>query len=438
MALTLTDLNRNVSGNRRTSTVKIQFDDSYATGGESLTPAKLGMHIIEAMQITLDPDSSDTVGYTFGWDKTNETVIAYRSGAFTATAPAGTAGAIVDSNNAATEGHAVYVLPASGWVDRVPTLTAEASASGTLTDSDTAASEGVKIYAVVDDPNWSATYQLGHFEFVSPTHAQGTCTIKTGEATLLIADHDDAATNGVEVRIVAAAGGWEATTAATKDILVPLSNGTYIHINHATTGSTPIVYFDEDQGNTYERLRAVVVDNGDETYKTFISLAEAADDIVHGRMQMGSLRLGQLITVGPASFKYIFGAAGPEITISAHPEAATLQGATALTVLAAGAGFQSANFGGEDIYIPTSTGEFVKIDFTASPAGPAVYSNIEAATTNLTLQAVVVDNANEVVTTEAAIGWVRDTTAGTAAALAEVGSGTDLEAVYAFVQATGW
>jgi hypothetical protein len=42
MGLTLTNLNRNVTGNRRVSTVTAQFDSVYPTGGESLTPNWLG------------------------------------------------------------------------------------------------------------------------------------------------------------------------------------------------------------------------------------------------------------------------------------------------------------------------------------------------------------------------------------------------------------
>jgi hypothetical protein len=455
MGLTLTNLNRNVTGNRRNSTVTAQFDDSYPTGGESLTPTQLGMHKIESVQISIDPAGGDSVSYAFGWDATNEKVLAYYAAiagtintpAFTGTAPAGTAGVITDSNDAATLGHAIYVLPAAGWVDNVPTLKAEASATGLIKDQDSPGTPGVALYVVVDDPNWSSLYQLGHFEFVSPTDANGTCTIATGDATLLIYDDDNAASNGVAVRAVAASGGLEATTAAAKDIIVPVSNGKFIHINHATTGSTPALYFDEDAANTYERIIAEVVDNADEPYSLFISHAEADADIVKGRTQLGALRLGQLVTVGPKSFKYTVGSGGPEITVSAHPEAATLAGATALTVAAAGAGLQSANFGGEDVFIPTSTGEYLKVAYAASPAGPQVYSYPEGATADLTLQAVVVDDADETIATEAAIGAKRDTPAGTIgaltltgtdAALTEVAAGVDLQNVYVFISATGW
>jgi len=103
----------------------------------------------------------------------------------------------------------------------------------------------------------------------------------------------------------------------------------------------------------------------------------------------------------------------------------------ALYVQAAGAGFNAANFGKEDVYVPASNGEFLKVAYAASPAGVQVYSYPEGATGDLALQAVVVDNADETFSTEAAIGWKRDTPAGTinsitAAAGSEVANAVDV------------
>jgi hypothetical protein len=327
-------------------------------------------------------------------------------------------------------------------------LQAESSATGLLTDSDTAASEGVALYVVVDDANWSNTYQLGHFEFVSPTDANGTCTVATGAETLNIYDDDNAASNGVAVRIVAASGGWEATTTASKDILVPVSSGKYIHVNHATTGSTPEIYFDEDAANTYERLRAVVVDSANEPYLLFVNSIAATEDIPFAPNFAGAPgQIGQLVTVGPKPFEYLVGAAGNAIQIQSRPDAATLPGAALLYVQAAGAGFNASNFGGKDLYIPDVGGEYTKVAYAASPAGVQVYSYPEGATGDLRLQAVVLDDADETFTTEAALGAVRDTPAGTIgaltltgtdAALTEVAAGVNLSSVYVFVSATGW
>jgi hypothetical protein len=113
---------------------------------------------------------------------------------------------------------------------------------------------------------------------------------------------------------------------------------------------------------------------------------------------------------------------GPEITVASRPDAATLLGAVALYVQAAGAGFNAANLGKEDVYVPVANGEFLKIAYAASPAGVAVYGHPEAATGDLRLIAVVVDNLDETFSTEGAIGWKRDTPAGTVATPVLTGS----------------
>ena len=374
------------------------------------------------LEVLLGGNSSN--GYIVAWDTTSKAVKAWyptkaitpagsiSAPTFTGTANAGTAGTIDDNDNAATLGHALYVMPAAAAQFVPPTLTVEASATGLIKDSDTAATDGVAVYVVVDDPNWSATYQLGHFEFVSPTNANGTCTIANGSDTLNIFDDDAAATNGVVIRAVAASGGLEATTAATKDILVPASSGRYIHINHATTGSTPQVYFDEDAVNTYDRLQAVMVDNLDEPYKLLVDLASTENPGV--ALSQGSIgRLANIVTSGPKPFTFLVGASGPEVTIASRPDVASLPGAVALYVQAAGAGFNAANFGKEDVFVPTSNGEFIKVAYAASPAGVQVYGYPEGATGDLTILGVIVDNADETFSTEAAVGWKRDTPAGT-------------------------
>lgn len=444
----------NTRGNRLSIMATVAGSSSYATGGESVTARSFGFSTIDAIVITEQPS-----GYAVEYDRTNNKFLFYRSGAFTVTgsisaptftgtANAGTSGTVDDNDNAATLGHAVYVVPMTASpVAQV--LTAESSATGLVKDSDTAATDGVALYVVVDDPNWSSLYQLGHLEFVSPTNANGTCTIANGAATLTIFDDDAAATNGVAVRAVAASGGLEATTAASKDILVQVSTGKYIHVNHATTGSTPALYFDEDAANTYERIQGVIVDNLDEPYKLFVASLAATEDVPLSPIQAGP-RLASLVTVGPKPFTYLIGASGPEITVASRPDAATLPGAVVLYVQAAGAGFNAANYGKEDLYVPVSNGEFLKVAYAASPAGVQVYGYPEGATGDLTLLAVVADNADETYTTEAALGWKRDTPAGTIsaptftgdavsqAALSQVTNGTNLSAVTFEVEAIGY
>jgi hypothetical protein len=150
-------------------------------------------------------------------------------------------------------------------------LYAEASSSITLDDSDTAAADGVAVYVVLDQEEQDFWY--GHLEFVSPTGANASVTVKNGGASLTVYDSDDAATNGAALRVRPAEAGFEATFLRdNKPVLILLSNGKYLYVfnvNSATSDS-PQVYCDEDGTNSYERLQAVVVDNGNETALAFI------------------------------------------------------------------------------------------------------------------------------------------------------------------------
>lgn len=49
MALTITEISRTVFGNKRIVISEIAFDSSYATGGEALTAANLGLASIDAL-----------------------------------------------------------------------------------------------------------------------------------------------------------------------------------------------------------------------------------------------------------------------------------------------------------------------------------------------------------------------------------------------------
>jgi hypothetical protein len=341
-----------------------------------------------------------------------------------------------DADTAATIGHALYVV--RGNALEVSTPVAESSATGLIKDSDTAAAEGVQIYLVIDDTEFLPSFQLGHLEFVSPTTAHGSCTVSNGGPTLLLEHDAAAATNGVAVRCIAASGGLEATIAGSNGTaLVPLSDGQFLHIADSTTGSTPEIYFDEDSANTYERLRAVVVDNADEPYK----LAEATPAVARAGV-LGGIRLAQLVTIGPGDGEVsqgTVGASGPEYDVVHDPAAAQTQGAALLHVGAAGAGFVATLPGAEDVYIPTSTGDFIKVTHSATPTasdGVQVYWDHDSANAHERMKAVVVDNADETYSTDTSLGWERLTPAGTItmdaiteAALGEVDAGTNLASV---------
>jgi len=120
MALTVSltgDYFRQV-GNINEVTATIDFDSSYPTGGESLTAADLGLRTFLTGGVAIDPKS----GYTFEFDYTNAKVLVYRTATltpagsvaaptFTGTANVGTAGIVQDDDTAATNGHALYVVP---------------------------------------------------------------------------------------------------------------------------------------------------------------------------------------------------------------------------------------------------------------------------------------------------------------------------------------
>ena len=369
-------------------------------------------------------------GYLGLWDETNGTIKAYYpvaayTPAFTGTATTGTTGAVKDDDNAATVGHALYVVPDTG--PPVFNLVNEGSTTGTINDNDNAASDGTAVFVVIDDVEYLPGFNLGHLEFVSPTNAHGTCTIGNGNATLLIEDDDNASSNGTNLEAQAAEAGLCSAMAGTNDTLIPLSDGNYLRIEDQSDGTGPDCYFDEDGSNTYERLEAVVVDNGDETFL----VVESSHLVARPSPSQGML--AKLVTVGPGATLSVgaVGSGGPTFQVLHDAAAAQMVGAATLNAIAAGAGFDSAVGGEQDVYIPLSNGEFIKVAYAASPTGVQVYWDHDAANNYERLLEVVVDNANEAYTTEAAVGWRRDTPVGTinavtAAAGSEVATDVDV------------
>lgn len=71
MALTISNLVRHNVGDARLHVGTIDFDSSYPTGGESLTPANVGLVKIDS--IDFDPTS----GYNFVYDHSAQKVLAY-------------------------------------------------------------------------------------------------------------------------------------------------------------------------------------------------------------------------------------------------------------------------------------------------------------------------------------------------------------------------
>lgn len=79
-------------GSKRAVNGKITFDSSYATGGETLTPANIGLGVIDRIEFNQGED-----GYVFKYDYTNQKVLVYRSAGFT---PEGTVAAPVFTGSA--------------------------------------------------------------------------------------------------------------------------------------------------------------------------------------------------------------------------------------------------------------------------------------------------------------------------------------------------
>jgi hypothetical protein len=64
---------KDIWGSSNVTCVTYTFDNSYPTGGESLTPAMLGL--LDVDQAIIPPSG----GFTFAYDFTNFTIVAYAS-----------------------------------------------------------------------------------------------------------------------------------------------------------------------------------------------------------------------------------------------------------------------------------------------------------------------------------------------------------------------
>jgi len=242
MALTLSKTRSGVVGDLAYWLGTATFDNAYAVGGESFTAANAGMsNILWASTVLRGAGNQASAA----WDDANSKIKLF---------------AEVIGPTAAIDG--------------------ETAVTGLIQDDDAAASTGVAVYAVVDSDPGIVGAARGHFEFVSPTNADGrgewSATYKN---QFFIKDNDDAATAGTAVRAVAAGAGLESTfgaaLGANGPLYVKLAHGgvattnfpdVYVAVTEATTGSTPTLYFDEDAAEESERLMAVVVDNTDETF----------------------------------------------------------------------------------------------------------------------------------------------------------------------------
>lgn len=81
MALTISRLSPNadrVEGNKRVKVRDVTFDSSYATGGESLTPADVGLKKIETVRGLVAKNAAGTSALPLVYDYTNQKLQIYR------------------------------------------------------------------------------------------------------------------------------------------------------------------------------------------------------------------------------------------------------------------------------------------------------------------------------------------------------------------------
>lgn len=255
MALTVSRLYDSGLNNRTVVMCELAFDSSYPTGGESFTPASVGLGEFDFVAL------QSKGGYQLEYDAANQKIKAYQP---------------------------------------VQPITAE---SILITDADGAAAAGVVVYAHTSDG------VTAHLEFVSPTNANGTCTLTNGGSTLYIKD-SDAAAGGVQVYF-----DEDGTNADERllivsptgaDLLVPLANGTVIRLNHDADAATKgvAVYFDEDAANAYERLLFVSptdedgTGSTDDSYKLLQGVTQGAMAEVANATDLSSLTRIMAFCVG--------------------------------------------------------------------------------------------------------------------------------------------
>lgn len=97
MALTVAVTRRVVAGDQNIVTGTIAFDSSYPTGGESFTPADIGLRTVDLM--LLQPGA---IGLTYSYDYTNNKVQAFAQGVLV-----GAAGAVAMDDFPVTAGPGV-------------------------------------------------------------------------------------------------------------------------------------------------------------------------------------------------------------------------------------------------------------------------------------------------------------------------------------------
>ena len=237
MALTISSDDPVIRGQQLVWEGTVTFDSSLASGGESFTPADVGFVVFDRVKVQF------AGGYEFVYDDTNETIVPYEVGPGTSNT-----GGVTDDDSAATNGVAVYVVPAGG------------------------------------------TSPLAYLESTTAGNADFLYAIGNGGPTITVNDSDSP--GGVQIYFDEDAAATDSrflcVSPTGADLFVQASDGTMVRVKHDASAATNgvAVYGDDDASNNYERLLFVSPTDTDGTYTT--------DDTV------GSGR-GGLVTVPAAS-----------------------------------------------------------------------------------------------------------------------------------------
>lgn len=147
-------------------------------------------------------------------------------------------------------------------------------ATGAVVDDDDAASNGTAVYLHLDENSWFGL-PSGHLESVTAGDASVHFDIGNGGPRVRVKDDDAAATGGLQVYFDEDASSPDSrflvnNTVTGKDVFVFGSDGSAVRIKHdANAASVGVaLYLDDDAANIYERLLFVSPTNVDGSYAT--------------------------------------------------------------------------------------------------------------------------------------------------------------------------
>ena len=220
------------------------FDSLYATGGESLTPADLGMSTFTS----ITANSED--GFDFRYDYSGELLLAYEG--YGGSTAIGTVGhdASAATNGADTQiaivNHIVDVVEENGWNSMIGSFEAVCASNATIHDNQvgTSASAANPLFTVWDEDG-----------------------------------AEDDTTVMIDLFIDTGSAGYNANNrTAGQDIYVPTSTGIFIPVVNDETPNGVQTYFDDNGADAaLTRQLGVIADAGNEFYSGSAKIGMQAD-----------------------------------------------------------------------------------------------------------------------------------------------------------------